>query len=322
MKTNKNPTITVLTLASFLAASVAYGQVSTTGTVNTAAQGAANITTPVVPTTPPATTLNANAAQSAANATAAQTAAASSANRPMTTPPTGTPPVATPNLGAQSSVNTGIQSNGNINTPPTNVPVANDRAREVANPNSAVSSDPRIRAANSETSGVVDSSLAGSAVIQGDVKTDNKNRNAAANATANGQLNALATGAEASGVVTVLNPGEMAREIRGTSETSRDMLTAKVNAKIETGDRVLSDINRQARELRGDARTQFKAAADNVRDTEKALKRTLNDARKATNETWSEVQARLAADYEAYAAAVARAHAAATVTGATTAPTP
>jgi hypothetical protein len=323
MKT-KNPTITVLTLASFLTGSVAFAQVSTTGAVNSAAQGAANINVPSIPATTPATTASTNAAQAAANSTAAQTAAATSAaNRPVA-PAANVPAVATPNLGAQSSVNAGVQTNGSINTPPNTVPVASERAREVANPNSAVSSDARIRSSgNSETAGVVDSNLAGSAVIQGDVKAnENQNRNAAANATANGQLNALATGAEASGVINVLNPGDIAREIRSTSDTSRDVLYAKVNAKLDTGERVLSDINRQARELRGDARTQYKAAADNVRDAEKALKRSLNDARKATNDNWSEVQARLASDYEAYASAVARAHAAATVTGATAAPAP
>jgi hypothetical protein len=320
MKTNKNPTITVLTLASVLAASVASAQpVGTTGAVNSTVQGAANIPAPNIPSTTPATTASTNAAQAAANSTAAQTAAAANAaNRQINAP------VVTPNLGAQGSVNAGVQTNGAINTPPASVPVASERAREVANPNSAVSSDARIRSnSSSETAGVVDSSLAGSAVIQGDVKTnENLNRSAAANANANGQLNALATGAESSGVINVLSPGDIAREIRSTSETSRDVLHAKVNAKLDTGERVLSDINRQARELRGDARTQYKAAADNVRDAEKALKRSLNDARKATNENWSEVQARLASDYEAYASAIARAHAAATVTGATAAPAP
>ena len=50
---------------------------------------------------------------------------------------------------------------------------------------------------------------------------------------------------------------------------------------------------------------------DDVRAKETALKRSLGEIRKASEQTWSDAQTRLAADYEAYAAAVARAEAAA-----------
>jgi hypothetical protein len=61
-------------------------------------------------------------------------------------------------------------------------------------------------------------------------------------------------------------------------------------------------------------RQQFDAAAEDVKEKAKQLKKSLKDARKATDAQWDASRAQVAADYEAYAAAVARVDAA---TGAT-----
>ena len=54
-----------------------------------------------------------------------------------------------------------------------------------------------------------------------------------------------------------------------------------------------------------------------MREKEKALKDSLTDVRRASEDKWSAAQAKLAADYEAYAAAAARAEAAAAGSAAT-----
>jgi len=192
-----------------------------------------------------------------------------------------------------------------------------------ASPASAQATTATSNAINgtSTTSDAVNSSLAGSAATQGDVSMRNgtMSSNANTNASANGQINGLATGAELSGNAgAALSPAETVRDIRAASQSSRDTVVSQVNTRIENTGRVISDLNRQARNLSGDAKTQFKAAMDDLHDKERSLRHSVNDVRKASNDNWSDAQARLASDYEAYATAVARAQAAASVNGTST----
>lgn len=174
---------------------------------------------------------------------------------------------------------------------------------------------------SSSTADAVNSSLAGSAAVQGDIPSSDVNRrsmearaNAGADIQSQTPINGLATGNNLSTSATsVLSPGETVRDIRSANQSSRDALYSQVNGRLENAGRLVSDLDHRANELRGDAKTQFKAAAADIRDKERALKRSLNDVRKASNDNWSDAQARLAADYEAYATAIARAQAAAGV---------
>jgi hypothetical protein len=179
---------------------------------------------------------------------------------------------------------------------------------------------------STSTADTINSSLAGSAAAQGDVPSANIN-NRGANARANGQvlsgqqggMSGLATGGELSAeAASVLSPADAMRDIRSASQSSRDGLYSRINSRLENSGRITSSLESRGRDLKGDAKTEFKAAADDLRDREKALRRSLNEVRKASNDNWSEAQAQLASDYEAYAAAVARAQAAANTSGSAT----
>jgi hypothetical protein len=148
--------------------------------------------------------------------------------------------------------------------------------------------------------------------------------NAAANADAAGQAhepnagldangNAIAqtqgSGAQASGaavVSTALSPSDTIRHIQSTAFDARKSLLNEVSDRIDAGRKLVSSLKRDPRALNADVRTEFKSALNDVGVKEKILKRSLKEARNASNaDAWSEAQGPLAADYEAYATAVA-----------------
>lgn len=343
MKT-KNPSTTALALFSFLAASAsaqvaAPGAVSapgaaSSGSVNSAASTSPSTTntlrTPEAPNPNSPVTPNpvAPIANQNNNATAPQRASgqplspdAVPAANPDLAPVDPRLNVVNPNLTPENpNLNAGnptatAPSDTNINSATTASRPMNGTANSTLNADAARNG---AAGTSSSTTNVVNSSLAESAATQGDLPAADVNRrnaNVRANATVNGQnqpmINGLATGAELSaGAIAVLSPAETVQDIRSATPSSRDALYSQINTRIENNGRIISDLDHQARALRGDAKTEFNAAASNLRDSEKSLKRSLNDVRKASNDTWSDAQARLATDYQAYAVAVARAQAA------------
>jgi hypothetical protein len=131
--------------------------------------------------------------------------------------------------------------------------------------------------------------------------------NTAANADAAGQIhgpNAQASGA--ADVATALNPSGTIRSIQSTTFDARNSLLNEVSDRMDAGKKMVSSLKRDPRAVNADVRTEFNAAFDNVKAKENILKRSLKEARNASNaDAWSVSQTTLAADYEAYATAVA-----------------
>jgi hypothetical protein len=131
--------------------------------------------------------------------------------------------------------------------------------------------------------------------------------NAAANVDAASQthgLNAQASGTAA--VSTALNPSDTIHSIQSTTFDERRTLLNEVSDRIDAGDKLVSSLKRDPRALNTDVRTEFKSALDDVKAKEKFLKRSLKEASNASNvDAWTVAQGTLAADYEAYATAVA-----------------
>lgn len=167
----------------------------------------------------------------------------------------------------------------------------------------------------SSTSPAIESSISGSAETRSS-ETNSNGVNVGASgsvgATSPAPINLLPSGSQLSSqAANMLQPGDTVREIREAQQSGRDTLYSQINSRLENSGRIISELENRGQQLSGDAKSEFKAASSALRDSEKALKRSLSDMRKASSDNWSEAQAQLASDYEAYAAAVARAQAAA-----------
>jgi|GEM_PF-6909303 len=163
---------------------------------------------------------------------------------------------------------------------------------------------------NNATSGAVNANAAGAAEMQADRPLREGvgvNSAANANASATGQTNGLSiANAVSGGAATSLDVSAMVHEIHGATQATRATVLSQVDHNIDATAHVVADLRHSGRQLKGEARAQFDAAYDGARAQEKAVKRSLHEARKAKDETWDDAQAKLAADYEAYGQAVAR----------------
>jgi hypothetical protein len=135
--------------------------------------------------------------------------------------------------------------------------------------------------------------------------------NAGLDANANGDAAAQAHGpnAQASGaavVSTALSPPATIRDIQSTTFDARRSLLNEVSDRMDAGNELVSSLKRDPRAVTTDTRTEFNSALEDVKAKEKILKRSLKEARNASNaDGWMVTQTTLAADYEAYATAVA-----------------
>ena len=159
------------------------------------------------------------------------------------------------------------------------------------------------------TKGTVNAGVANSATVPGNKPTDESSDvSTSAKLKANGT--AAAPGLSADGnahesASASLNGAATAAQIRNATKESREQIFAHVDTSIETTKRSLAQLRQSSRELNKEAREQFKTASEDVRVREKALRQSLKAARHATPDEAAAAQAKLAADYEGYATAVA-----------------
>lgn len=114
------------------------------------------------------------------------------------------------------------------------------------------------------------------------------------------------TGRPTVGVSASLEANRIAAAIRAQPDTAREQLFTDIDTRLAASATALRGFRDSTREMSAANRDQFEAAADDLKAKEKALKKSLNVARKADAQNWQAARAQLAADYEAYAAAAAR----------------
>ncbi len=102
--------------------------------------------------------------------------------------------------------------------------------------------------------------------------------------------------------------------IRSAPISSRDTVINDIEVRLKTSEHTMEWSRNYAVQMNADERRVFGMADDAVKDAERALKRSLRVARKANESEWDEAREKLAASYEAYGAALARADAATGVT--------
>jgi hypothetical protein len=112
-------------------------------------------------------------------------------------------------------------------------------------------------------------------------------------------------------VATTLNEPGMVRDIHGSTFASRDSLTSKISDRLDASEQATAALKDRAKSLDATSRAKFNSALTLVKTNEKKLKDTLQEARKATPETWEHSQLMLEYGYETYADALTQLNAAA-----------
>jgi hypothetical protein len=120
-----------------------------------------------------------------------------------------------------------------------------------------------------------------------------------------------------SGTSVTLDSARIAPGIRSMMMENRDPLLTDLNGRVDAGDRAVNALRINELSMSAEARAQFRAAADTVAERERAVRTSLKAAGKAAPQNWEATRNQLAADYEAYAAAVTQAETAATQLAAT-----
>ena len=115
----------------------------------------------------------------------------------------------------------------------------------------------------------------------------------------------LPTGRTAASVSAALDSATFAPTIRSTAIATRDQVISDVETRIAATETAMNAMGKTASEMSAEGHKQFKAASDDVKEKAKALRKSAQAARKATEQDWDAARAQLAADYEAYASALA-----------------
>ncbi len=111
----------------------------------------------------------------------------------------------------------------------------------------------------------------------------------------------------ASGASASLNTAETVHTIQAGAMAQREQLLDELHARVEASAKAMGSVRKSGAKLDGDAKAEFKAADADVKAKEKALKKSMKAAEKASADAWTDSRAKLAADYDAYASAVAKA---------------
>lgn len=103
-----------------------------------------------------------------------------------------------------------------------------------------------------------------------------------------------------------LDARNVAPALRTTPVAMRARVVADVEARLHAAESALGTMEKSEPEMSAESRARFKSAAEDAKQKAKALRRSAQAARKANDQEWDGARARLAADYEAYTASLAR----------------
>ena len=115
----------------------------------------------------------------------------------------------------------------------------------------------------------------------------------------------LPTGRTSVAVASSLDGLTVVPTIRAATFESRDAVINDIETRCKACDSAMHSMRGTAGAMSSSGQTQFKSADEQVKSTEKALRKSVKAARKASAQEWDAARAQLASDYEAYAAALA-----------------
>jgi hypothetical protein len=115
----------------------------------------------------------------------------------------------------------------------------------------------------------------------------------------------LPTGRTSVVVATSVDSVTVVPAIRAGMFESREQVLTDIETRLKNSNTAMASIRSTSSSMSESGRMQFKAAEGQVKESEKALRKSIKAARKATAQEWESARAQLAADYEAYASALA-----------------
>jgi hypothetical protein len=116
----------------------------------------------------------------------------------------------------------------------------------------------------------------------------------------------MPTGRPTTAISASIDSATVAPAIRSTMFASRDAVLRDIDARLSSSEHAMSSLRGTTSQMSAEGRQSFDAAHDEVKARAKALKKSIKTARHASEAEWESARAQLAADYEAYAAALAR----------------
>jgi hypothetical protein len=107
-------------------------------------------------------------------------------------------------------------------------------------------------------------------------------------------------------VATSFDAATVTPTIRTATVANRNQVIADIESRITASESAVGSMRNTASQMGTEARRQFNAASDDVKEKAKALRKSLAAAKKATDQEWESAKAQLASDFEAYGAALGR----------------
>lgn len=115
----------------------------------------------------------------------------------------------------------------------------------------------------------------------------------------------MPTGRSTVTVATAVDSATVLPTIRAGTFETRTQLVADVENRLKNADHAMASLRNSSAQMSAAGRAEFKAAEDDVKAREKALRKSVRAARNASATEWESARMQLAADYEAYATALA-----------------
>jgi hypothetical protein len=116
----------------------------------------------------------------------------------------------------------------------------------------------------------------------------------------------MPTGRLREAVAAALDVQNFAPTLRAATIASRGQVITAIESRVGSAETALHAIEKSTAEMSEDGRRQFTAASGEAKAKARALRQSVEAARRANENEWDGARAQLAADYYAYAAALAR----------------
>lgn len=123
----------------------------------------------------------------------------------------------------------------------------------------------------------------------------------------------LPTGRATVAASTSLDAARVDPMLRSAMFENRDSVIDDIEGRVDRTERAIRNMNRSENQMSATGRDQFIALRDEVKSRQRAVEQSIRAAERASAANWENARLQLAADYAAYANAVARLDAAAGV---------
>jgi len=98
----------------------------------------------------------------------------------------------------------------------------------------------------------------------------------------------------------------LATSLQTTDYSNRSQLAQEVDQRIDAQKDTLKALKKEGKHLDGQAKSDFKAAWDDVEAREKDLKHSVREVRNASADRWDAARSQLASNYQAFESAISR----------------